>query len=65
MTVTADAVRINGRRYKPYYVLDTYENGDWTPADYADGASFTVTAGDKPQRLTCKWAPKGLSIMIR
>ena len=65
VTVTADVVRINGRKYVPYYVLETYENDAWTPTDRGDGASFTVTAGAKPQRLTCKWSPKGLSLLIK
>ena len=65
VTVTADAVRIDGVKYVPSYVLETYENGGWTYTASGSGDSFAVTAGDKPQRLTCKWMPRGAVIIIR
>ncbi|MBQ3290306.1 MAG: hypothetical protein IJH50_12975 [Kiritimatiellae bacterium] len=65
VTVTADAVRIDGVKYVPSYVLETYESGVWTRTSLGSGDSFTVTAEDKPQRLTCKWMPRGAVIIVR
>ncbi|MBR2837368.1 MAG: hypothetical protein IKE55_01145 [Kiritimatiellae bacterium] len=63
--VTADAVSIGGVKHVPSYVLETCEDGHWTRMATYDGGSFTVTGGAVPQRLTCKWLPKGSFLIIR
>ena len=64
--VMADTVQIGGKRYSPFYVLETYDNGVWTQTARGRGESFTVTAsGSAKQRLTCRWAPRGTVLVIQ
>ena len=64
-TVTADTVRINGKRLEPFYTLETYADGVWTRTASGRGHSYSVTSGVTPQRLTWKWQPVGTMISFR
>ena len=65
VTVTADMVRINGKRREPFYTVETYENGVWTQTAHGRGHSYNVTAGANPMRLTWKWQPVGTMLSFR
>ena len=64
-TVTADTVRINGKRLEPFYTLETYADGVWTRTASGRGHSYNVTGGATPVRLTWRWQSVGTVISVR
>ena len=64
-TVTADEVAADDHRYVPFVQVETWNNGGWTAAGRAPGASYTATDSAKV-RLTYTWRRKrGLTIIVR
>ena len=64
-TVTADTVRINGKRLEPFYLLETYADGGWTQTASGLSHSYSVTGGAAPMRLTWRWQSVGTILSVR
>ena len=63
--VTAEEAVADGHRYVPFVQVETWNNGGWTAAGRAPGASYTATDSAKV-RLTYTWLRKrGFTLIVR
>ena len=60
-----DKILYNHHRYVPFVQVETWNNGGWTAAGRASGASYTATDSAKV-RLTYTWRRKrGFTLIVR
>lgn len=68
-TFTAGPATEEGGKERPVlgYALETWNGTAWTAAGTFDGASYTYTRGTDPAtvRVTWRWRPDGLAIVVR
>ena len=63
-TFTTEMKIIDGNKYYPKYIVETYSDGVWTKTASGMSESCTLTAGEAPIRLTWQWVKRGFMIIV-
>ena len=63
-TFTTEMKIIDGNKYYPKYIVETYSDGVWTTTASGMSESCTLTAGESPIRLTWQWVKRGFMVIV-